>query len=85
MTVYIIPLYLIYGMYDTMISYTTGIHIEGAQSSCCAAYDQGSGPIHMDDVRCTGSELSLINCPHNTHPDCHHIEDASVLCQTSAE
>ena len=51
-----------------------------------AHYGQGSGPIHLDNVRCAGSEQRLIDCIHinNTSgPDCTHSEDASVACQQS--
>ena len=50
---------------------------------CCATYGQGSGPIHMSDVRCTGAESSLINCSHTTSHTCSHSNDAAVQCQAS--
>ena len=45
-----------------------------------AQYDQGTGPIVMDDVHCTGSEARLIDCPHVTQHNCTHFEDASIRC-----
>ena len=57
--------------------------LEGASSYCCARYGLGSGPIHMDEVRCTGNETSLTDCPHTINHDCSHAEDAAVRCQTS--
>ncbi|KAB1273446.1 Soluble scavenger receptor cysteine-rich domain-containing protein SSC5D [Camelus dromedarius] len=42
----------------------------------------GAGPIWLDDVRCTGTEASLANCPaapwgkHN----CAHNEDVGITC-----
>ncbi|XP_059981758.1 deleted in malignant brain tumors 1 protein [Lagenorhynchus albirostris] len=47
-----------------------------------ARYGQGSGPIVLDDVGCSGHENYLWSCPHNpwnTH-NCRHSEDASVVC-----
>ena len=58
-------------------------NIKGALSYCCASNGQGSGPIHMTNVRCIGNESSLTDCPHTTSNNCHHGEDASVQCQTS--
>nr|XP_061806380.1 deleted in malignant brain tumors 1 protein-like [Nerophis lumbriciformis] len=40
------------------------------------------GPIWLDDVQCTGSELSILKCQHRPFGDnnCGHEEDASVVC-----
>uniref|UniRef100_A0A672JVL1 Lysyl oxidase homolog n=2 Tax=Sinocyclocheilus grahami TaxID=75366 RepID=A0A672JVL1_SINGR len=42
----------------------------------------GLGPIHMNEVHCTGHERSLWNCRYKniTAEDCKHTEDASVRC-----
>ncbi|KAM7385010.1 hypothetical protein PAMP_001111 [Pampus punctatissimus] len=47
-----------------------------------AHFGQGSGPIFLDGVRCTGNELSLEECPHNDwkQHNCDHVEDAGVSC-----
>jgi len=48
-----------------------------------AFFGTGSGPIHLDDVACTGSEAALINCTYDPSTvDCSHLEDAGVLCQS---
>ncbi|POI25714.1 hypothetical protein CIB84_010536 [Bambusicola thoracicus] len=47
-----------------------------------ASFGEGSGPIWMDDVNCTGAETALSKCEtslwgvHN----CNHGEDAGVVC-----
>ena len=46
-----------------------------------AHFGQGSGPIWMDNVACTGSETRLIDCPYNANTSgCRHYEDAGVTC-----
>ena len=44
---------------------------------------QGSGPILLDNVTCTGSESTLANCGHlglGIIRSCSHSEDAGVRC-----
>ncbi|XP_055026476.1 lysyl oxidase homolog 3B isoform X1 [Misgurnus anguillicaudatus] len=47
-----------------------------------ARMGQGLGPIHMNEVQCTGNERSLWNCRYKniTAEDCKHTEDAAVRC-----
>ncbi|XP_065137155.1 uncharacterized protein [Paramisgurnus dabryanus] len=47
-----------------------------------AFFAQGSDPIWLDDVECSGSESSIKQCKHNglgSH-NCKHNEDAGVAC-----
>ena len=48
-----------------------------------AYFGVGVGPIHLDNVDCTGSERKLIECPNNIFVRCTngHSEDAGVRCQ----
>ncbi|XP_037096810.1 lysyl oxidase homolog 3B isoform X5 [Syngnathus acus] len=43
---------------------------------------QGVGPIYMNEVKCSGLERSIWNCPFKniTSEDCQHTEDAAVRC-----
>ena len=60
-----------------------GLSPNGAVALTNAYYGQGTGPILLDNVMCTGEELYLTSCPNNglyVH-DCVHAEDAGVRCQ----
>ena len=48
-----------------------------------AGFGNGSGPILLDSVSCTGSEPILASCGHlgiNVTRSCSHAEDAGVRC-----
>ena len=47
-----------------------------------AAFGQGSVPILLDNLACTGSETSIDQCGHNGvgNHNCVHSEDAGVSC-----
>ena len=48
-----------------------------------AFFGQGSGPIWLDNVACTGFETILARCGHlgvNTTRNCSHNEDVGVRC-----
>lgn len=62
------------------------------QSSCPASgiarawtrayFGEGSGPVLLDEVRCTGNELAIEECPKRPwgEHNCGHGEDAGVSC-----
>ena len=59
-----------------------GFNPDGAIALFEAAYGQGTGPIWLDSVQCTGSEENIDSCSHDpwgSH-DCDHTEDVSVIC-----
>jgi len=48
-----------------------------------AFFGQGSGPILLDSVLCTGNELTLFSCIHlgfGVTRNCSHSKDAGVRC-----
>lgn len=47
-----------------------------------AKFGRGTGPIWLADVKCSGTELDLGQCPASPwgENDCSHREDAGVVC-----
>lgn len=43
----------------------------------------GPGPIHRDDVSCTGTEESLVDCAFSETIDCRKEEDLGISCRCS--
>ena len=54
----------------------------GAIARGSGYFGQGSGSILLDNVQCTGNEVSIFSCSHNSigSHDCSHSEDAGVVC-----
>ncbi|MEQ2284610.1 Neurotrypsin [Ameca splendens] len=53
-----------------------------AKARVMAYFGEGTGPIHVDNVKCNGMERSLADClkqKPGTH-NCRHSEDAGVIC-----
>ena len=54
----------------------------GAFAYFNANYGSGSGPYHLDNVQCRGSEVSLLSCSHSgigVH-NCRPGNEAGVNC-----
>lgn len=48
-------------------------------------FPQGMGPIHLNEIDCTGFEKSVTDCKFNTESQgCNHEEDAAVRCNVPA-
>ncbi len=54
----------------------------GGKAYGSARFGQGKGRIWLDNVRCLGTEDSLMECDHNGlgNHNCRHWEDAGVGC-----
>ena len=55
---------------------------KGATPLTGSSVVDGTGQIVLDDLRCTGSESRLIDCPHRGlgNHNCDHSKDAGVRC-----
>ena len=68
-------------MYCT--SHICSSQISDVSSYSNAHFGQGSGPILLKNVGCTGSESNLTNCTHDPIGEvgnCTHEDDAGVMC-----
>ena len=52
------------------------------EAPASARFGQGTGPIHMDNVACVGTEAQLADCVYSPTHNCGHGEDAGVVCQS---
>ena len=60
-----------------------GFNPVGAIAVSSARFDQGTGRILLDDVRCNGSEPNIDSCSHRAwgSHNCGHNEDVGVVCR----
>ena len=75
---------------DDYFSYTEGavvcrhLNYTGVQSymSEMSVAGEITGPIWLDDIDCTGSESSLLDCSHSGFGEhnCDHMEDVWIKC-----
>ena len=67
----------------TLTSSTVPVHL-GGRAYSNAHFGAGSGPIFLDDVRCSLSSSQLLECPSRpilSH-NCLHSADAGVECES---
>ena len=55
----------------------------GARAYSNAQFGQGTGPIQLDNVQCSGTEQRLLSCSHSRSHNCTHHEDAGVYCSST--
>ena len=53
----------------------------GALSFTYAHFSQGTGPIQLDNMQCTGNEQTILQCSHSTIDNCGHSQDAGIRCR----
>ncbi len=75
------PDYTIKAINDHVFFSTASIAISGQAST----FGPGSGPIHFDDLSCSGTEDSLFSCPSASIDNCDHSEDAAIRCQPNSK
>ena len=56
--------------------------IIGATPRFNAFYGEGSGPVFLSNLNCTGPELKILECPNDYYAaqNCRHYKDAGVQC-----
>merc|ERR1712002_534772 len=70
-----------FGMEDARVVCKSLGYGGAANELCCSVYGDGGGPIHMDDVGCSGNEASISDCTYSKPgADRPHNEDQGVRC-----
>ncbi len=54
--------------------------ILGSIPTFVTTFGQGSGPIHFNQMGCTGNEARLAHCPSGSTSGCSHAHDVGVRC-----
>ena len=75
------------GVYWTKIDATVvcrqlGYFFASGVTMAARKFGEGSGPIFLHNVACTGSETDLFECDHDEIGEhlCRHSHDAGVMC-----
>ena len=73
----------LYRLIVKYVAYKAYFSTTGAQALGEAAFGEGVGLIHLDDLMCDGTETSLFECTFNPTHNCAHTEDVGVNCKTN--
>ena len=57
-----------------------GIICLGIEAYSNASFGVVSGPVHLDNVDCSGDESTLLNCTHSSKRNCTSTAYAGVAC-----
>ena len=63
-----------YGTYENHVVFPDSMSFGGTH------FGVGSGVLFLDEVGCTGSESSLLDCYHATSVSCYRNYNAGVRC-----
>ena len=79
--VFMDPYTMLYVMIIIQFKTLLIINISDATAHSNARFGQGTGPIFLDNVACTGEEDTLVSCTYDANTaDCFHSDDAGVTC-----
>lgn len=57
-------------------------HHAATVATSLASFGEGTGPIALNAVGCTGNEERLLDCPSSSIGSCTHAKDAGVICHS---
>ena len=72
----------VHRLHSAYVLITNTTSLLGVQAFASAHFGQGTGPILLDNVACSGSQSTLLQCSYGTTTsDDTHSEDAGARCQ----
>jgi len=69
----------------SMFTFIRQLGFSGGEATVQASFGAGEGVILLDNVYCTGTESSILDCGHQGlgNHNCQHSEDAGVVCDVT--